>query len=125
MDSGLTPLITKLAKGEILRIDDAKGHSVVVASGMLWITQEGDSRDIFLTDGDSFVFDRRGTALAQAITDASLIALVGEAAEVIEPAVAPVASEAQHGHRGSATSIPLHQGLAALLGSSVPAHRLA
>jgi hypothetical protein len=63
--------------------------------------------------------------LAQAITDASLIALVGEAAEVIEPAVAPIPSEANDGRKGLAASIELHQGLAARLSSAVPAHRLA
>ena len=124
MDTSITHVITRLAKGEILRIDEAKGHSVIVVSGMLWITQEGDLRDVFLTDGDSFVFDQAGTALAQAITDASLIALVGEAAEVIEAAVAPAPSDQRAKYRNVA-SIPMHRRLTALLLSAVPAHRLA
>lgn len=124
MDTSLTQVITKLAKGEILRIDDAKGHSVVIVKGMLWITQEGDLRDVFLTDGDSFVFDRPGTALVQAITDASLIAFVGEAAEVVEAAAAPSFRQAPGEHRALAESMR-RPGLVARLLSAVPAYRLA
>jgi hypothetical protein len=83
---------------------------------MVWITQEGDVRDTFLSDGESFVFNRSGTALAQAITDTTLLAFVGEAAEVIEAesprtAAAPIAA-----HRGLAVHAPL---------ARVPAHQVA
>ena len=44
MDTSLTRSITKLAKGEILRVDDAIGQSIAVVGGMLWVTQEGDPR---------------------------------------------------------------------------------
>ena len=96
MDTSLTQSITKLARGEILRVDNALGQSIAVVQGMLWITQEGDRRDTFLSDGDSFVFSRRGTALAQAVTDTKLLAFVGEAAEVIEPEPAAAADGASH-----------------------------
>jgi hypothetical protein len=122
MDTSLTKSITKLARGEILRVDNALGQSIAVVQGMLWITQEGDRRDTFLSDGDSFVFSRRGTALAQAVTDTKLLAFVGEAAEVIEPE--PVA--AADGHRTTAAHIRLLQDLA-VYGrmAPVPAHRVA
>ncbi len=58
MDTSLTQSITKLARGEILRVDSALGQSIAVVKGMVWITQEGDRRDTFLSDGDSFVFDQ-------------------------------------------------------------------
>ncbi|HYM47524.1 MAG TPA: DUF2917 domain-containing protein [Burkholderiaceae bacterium] len=125
MDTTLTQAITKLVKGEILRVDDAIGQSIAVVRGMVWVTQEGDRRDIFLTDGDGFVFDYAGTALVQAITDTSLIAFVGEAAEVIEPAPAPAAADTG-GHRGLAARIRLHQDLAAHTQlARVPAHQVA
>lgn len=125
MDTSLTQSITKLAKGEILRVDRSIGRSIVVVRGMVWITQEGDRRDTFLSDGESFVFNQRGTALAQAITDTSLPAFVGEAAEVIEAEQAPAVAEAV-GHRALAASIRLHQDLAAhAQRARVPVHQLA
>lgn len=125
MDTSLTQAITKLAKGEILRVDDAIGQGIAVVRGMVWVTQEGDPRDTFLSDGDSFTFNQRGTALAQAITDTSLIAFVGEAAEVIEAAPAPAVADTGE-HRALATRIQLHQDLAAHAQlARVPAHQLA
>ena len=122
MDTSLRQSITKLARGEILRVDSALGQSIAVVKGMVWITQEGDRRDTFLRDGDSFVFDQRGTALAQAITDTTLLAFVGEAAEVIEAEPAADADE----HRALAARIRLHQDLAAYARlARVPAHQLA
>ncbi|HZA96387.1 MAG TPA: DUF2917 domain-containing protein [Burkholderiaceae bacterium] len=122
MDTSLAKSITKLARGEILRVDNALGQSIAVVQGMLWITQEGDRRDIFLSDGDSFVFSRRGTALAQAVTDTKLLAFVGEAAEVIEPEPAAAADAL----RTRAAHIRLNQDLAVYARmAQVPAHQLA
>jgi len=116
MDTGLTQAITKLSKGEILRVDNALGQSLAVVHGMVWITQEGDLRDTFLSDGESFVFNRSGTALAQAITDTKLLAFVGEAAEVIEAGPARTVAAPLAAHRGCA----IHASLA-----RVPAHQVA
>ena len=122
MDTSLAKSITKLARGEILRVDNALGQSIAVVQGMLWITQEGDRRDIFLSDGDSFVFSRRGTALAQAVTDTKLLAFVGEAAEVIEPEPAAAADR----HRTTAAHIRLRQDLVVYARmAGVPAHQVA
>src|SRR5918993_830564 len=122
MDTSLAKSITKLARGEILRVDNALGQSIAVVQGMLWITQEGDRRDIFLSDGDSFVFSRRGTALAQAVTDTKLLAFVGEAAEVIEPEPAAAADAL----RNRAAHIRLNQDLAVYARmAGVPAHQVA
>ena len=122
MDTSLTQSITRLARGEILRVDSALGQSIAVVQGMVWITQEGDPRDSFLSDGESFVFDKRGIALVQAVTDTTLLAFVGEAAEVIEAEPAAAADE----HRALAARIRLHQDLAAYARlARVPAHQLA
>lgn len=42
---------------------DAAGCMVMCCAGTVWITQEGDARDIYLSAGESFTFDRPGTAL--------------------------------------------------------------
>lgn len=126
MDTSLTHAVTQLAKGELLRVDDACGQSIAVVRGMVWITQEGDVRDTFLSDGESFVFNRSGTALAQAITDTTLLAFVGEAAEVIEAVPARTVAAPLAAHRGLATRIQLHQDLAAHAPlARVPAHQAA
>jgi hypothetical protein len=127
MDSDLTQAITKLATGEILRIDDALGNSIVLIQGMVWITQEGDLRDVFLSDGESFVFDQAGIALVQAITDTRLIAFVGESAEVIEGAAAPsMSSEVRGVHGGLESRVLVHRDLAAYAQlAGVPAHQIA
>ncbi len=123
MDTSLSQSITRLAKGEILRVDSALGQSVAVVRGMVWVTQEGDPRDTFLSDGESFVFNHRGTALTQAITDTSLIAFVGEAAEVIETEAALAVTESTAGHRGFAALIQDLAAHAQIV--RVPAHQLA
>ena len=125
MDTSLNQAITPLVKGEILRVDNAFGQSIAVVRGMVWITQEGDVRDTFLTDGESFVFDRTGIALAQAITDTQLLAFVGEAAEVIEAEQAPVVTETL-ADRVLAVRIQMHRGLAAHAQiARLPAHQIA
>ena len=56
-----------MTRGSLLRIDDEPGTSIRVWSGALWVTQEGDVRDYYLTAGQSFTVDRRGTMIATAM----------------------------------------------------------
>lgn len=54
------------ANGEILmlrgrqhvRLHDAKGWTIRALGGAVWITQDGDLRDVVLEAGDSFTADR-------------------------------------------------------------------
>jgi DUF2917 family protein len=55
-----------------LRINDGPGTAIHVWSGALWVTQEGDARDHYLSAGESFIIDRRGTAIATAMRRASV-----------------------------------------------------
>ena len=64
-----------LAKGQIRRVHRSLGHRVECVSGALWVTQDGDPRDIVLTPGDSFAFDQRGDALISALDDARFLLL--------------------------------------------------
>jgi hypothetical protein len=61
-----------LAGDNHARMQDALGWRVTAANGALWITQDGDMRDVVLAAGESFAFDRPaalvsafGTATAQ------------------------------------------------------------
>jgi len=64
-----------LAKDRIRRVRRPLGRRVECVTGALWVTQDGDPRDIVLSPGDSFVFDQRGDALIRALDDSRLLLL--------------------------------------------------
>jgi hypothetical protein len=51
---------------ETLVLENARGTVIAVDHGCLWVTLEGDTRDIVLTDGMRFEIDRDGRTLAVA-----------------------------------------------------------
>lgn len=61
-----------LGAGQMLRLHDAAGWTVACRSGSVWITQEADTRDVFLDAGDSFMLDRAGLALILARQDSAM-----------------------------------------------------
>jgi len=66
-----------LARGSLLRVENARDLQVQVEQGTLWITQEGDTSDVVLERGESFRLDRDGLALLHACggTPLTLISL--------------------------------------------------
>ena len=64
-----------LAKGSIRRVHRPIGRRVECVSGSLWVTQDGDLRDIVLKAGESFAFDHKGDALISALDDSSFLLL--------------------------------------------------
>jgi DUF2917 family protein len=62
-----------LGGGQMLRLHDATGWTVACRSGSVWITQEADTRDVFLDAGDSFILDRAGLALILARQDSAMV----------------------------------------------------
>jgi hypothetical protein len=52
------------------RIDNGRGQHVTCVKGVVWVTQEHDSRDIILSAGQSAVLDRRGLAVVYAFKNA-------------------------------------------------------
>lgn len=55
-----------LKRKQLVMVRDGLGHSIVCDSGSVWVTQEGDPRDIVLGAGEAFTLDRPGTALVLA-----------------------------------------------------------
>jgi hypothetical protein len=64
-----------LGKGKIRHLHAESGRRVEVLSGSIWITQDGDRRDIVLRGGESFDFDRNGDALLSAFDDSRYLVL--------------------------------------------------
>src|SRR5947209_2348921 len=59
-----------LAPGELLNIEHAAGARIGSRNGSVWITQDGDPRDIVLEPGDVFELDRDSPVIVQAIENA-------------------------------------------------------
>lgn len=65
-----------LAPGDSINLDDARGTTVRVGRGQLWITQYGDPADHVLETGEAWAVDRNGRTIVQAQRD-SLVDLIG------------------------------------------------
>jgi hypothetical protein len=77
------------------RIDNALGRQVTAVKGVVWVTQEHDSRDIILSAGESAVLDRRGLAVVYAFKDA--LVTVGTPMQL--PASKPAQPARSHAER--------------------------
>jgi hypothetical protein len=73
MDLQFDEALTRLAPGALLRIRGGKGQVVAVFDGEVWITQDNDLRDAVIGSGESFLLDRPGLALAQALRPTKLL----------------------------------------------------
>jgi len=78
-----------LAPNEFVRLDGARGTTLRVTSGRLWITLENDRRDIVLSAGDSYTIDRGGLTLVEAQGAATVCVLAHHVEEIHHPATTP------------------------------------
>jgi hypothetical protein len=67
------PGITSLPRNVSLGLQRHTGDRIECVSGAVWVTQDGDLRDIVLTAGESFRLDRSGHALVSALADAGIV----------------------------------------------------
>jgi hypothetical protein len=61
-----------LRKHQIMRFDDATGTDIVCLRDELWLTQDGDLRDVVLAPGEHFTLDCDGVALVSALLPSSV-----------------------------------------------------
>jgi hypothetical protein len=67
MQIGLRQANISLAAHRALTLTDAAGAEVECVTGQLWLTMDGDRRDIFLAPGDAHNIERGGLTLINAI----------------------------------------------------------
>lgn len=58
MDLSQIAASVQVHSGRPLRVRNGCGRRIAVLEGNIWITQDGDPRDIVLQAGDDFRFDR-------------------------------------------------------------------
>ena len=74
--------VWELAPDELVRLDGARGTTLRVTRGTLWVTLEDDVGDVVLTAGDSFTIDRGGLTLVEAQNDATVCVMAHHVDEV-------------------------------------------
>jgi hypothetical protein len=67
-----TPVCMSLRARHLLEVPQAQGVRIGCTRGSLWITVDGDPRDVVLEAGESFVGERPGRMLVYALSPSSL-----------------------------------------------------
>ncbi len=65
--------VVGLSKRDVLALAGHPGTRIESCRGRLWVTQDGDRRDIVLADGQSHLLDREGPVLVQALDSAVVV----------------------------------------------------
>jgi len=74
--------VWELAPNELVKLDGARGTTLRVTRGTLWLTLEHDTRDIVLEAGDAFTIDRGGLTLVEAQGKATVCVMARHTDEV-------------------------------------------
>jgi hypothetical protein len=74
--------IIDLAPRETVNLPDMRGATLRVARGTVWITQENDTQDIVLRDGDAWTVERDGLTILEAQSHVSMC-VIGRRVETL------------------------------------------
>ncbi len=90
----LAPVTTSvvLAHQALLRINDPAGLEITATCGSIWLTLDGDLRDIILpagTKGDTFITTEHRTAILYALAD-SQVSVAAHDTQTVSTQRAPV-----------------------------------
>jgi hypothetical protein len=89
------PVHTHLHRRQAFAFRASVGQCIECRSGQLWVTQDGDPRDVILEANQCFTLDRSGRALVSALEDASFVLRNAEALpRVLSPVRATARAEA-------------------------------
>ena len=69
-DIGIRPGVQEIAKNRILEIKQALGVTIECLEGSVWVTLDGDMRDVILEAGQALYVDRKQRTLIQALDTA-------------------------------------------------------
>lgn len=62
-----------LHDGQLMRVAAPLGHEIICVQGTLWITHDGDPKDIVVEAGRSYVADRHAPLVVYALDTARLL----------------------------------------------------
>jgi len=62
----------ELERGGMLRIEDGRDMTVYLWNGSVWLTQDGDQRDVLLGAGGWFRIERKGVTVVYALAECAL-----------------------------------------------------
>lgn len=65
--------VTRLQRRQTFQLRARRGERIECQTGELWITQDGDPRDIVLGPRQCFTLDRSGNAVVSALKDAAFV----------------------------------------------------
>ena len=74
-DTGIRPSVQEIAMDRILEIKQGAGITIECLEGSVWVTLDGNMRDVILDPGRSFNVDRKRRILIQAL-DAARVRLI-------------------------------------------------
>jgi hypothetical protein len=68
-----------LMRRQTFSLHTRKGQRIECRTGQIWVTQDGDARDVILGSDESLTLDRSGHTLVSALEDASFMLRVDAA----------------------------------------------
>lgn len=68
--------LLELSNGDLLELADARGTTLRVGRGTLWVTQQDDTRDVVLATGDTWTVQAPGRTVVEARGSAKVL-LIG------------------------------------------------
>ena len=67
--------LLNLEHGDLIELPDARGTTLRVTRGTLWVTQERDRRDVVLGAGDTWTVERPGLTVGEAQGDVGVVVI--------------------------------------------------